>query len=128
MNDTITLPRSVVEKALAAFEHLVRRHYWLGTDYDDRAKSLRAALEQPQVEQETVGEAGSMPGTDGFTMACFRASDVPVGTKLYTRPQTKREPLTEADFYNIASNYFAAEWAQKLAVMMLKDHGIGGEE
>ena len=85
-------------------------------------------VEQPKGEQEPVGEAGSMPGTDGFTMACFRASDVPVGTKLYTHPQPQREPLTEADLYDIAGNYFADEWAQKQAVMMLKDHGIGGEE
>ena len=38
-----------------------------------------------------------------------------------------RQPLTEADLHNIASNYFADEWAQKQAVMMLKDHGIGGD-
>lgn len=30
-----------------------------------------------------VGEVGSMPGTSGFTMACFLAVDVPVGSKLY---------------------------------------------
>ena len=30
-----------------------------------------------------VGEADYMPGTTGFTMACFKADDVPVGTKLY---------------------------------------------
>jgi len=28
-----------------------------------------------------------MPGTDGFTMACFKATDVPIGTKLYASPQ-----------------------------------------
>lgn len=33
---------------------------------------------------EAVGEAGSMPGTAGFTIACFKASDVPIGTKLYS--------------------------------------------
>lgn len=53
-------------------------------------------VEQPQVEQEPVDEAAFMPGTTGFTMACFLASDVPVGTKLYTNPQPKREPLTDA--------------------------------
>lgn len=47
---------------------------------------------------------------------------------LYTHPQPNRQPLTEADLYNIAGNYFADEWAQKQAVMMLKDHGIGGEK
>jgi hypothetical protein len=39
-----------------------------------------------QSEQEPVGEAGSMPGTTGFTMACFPADTVPVGTKIYTHP------------------------------------------
>jgi hypothetical protein len=34
--------------------------------------------------QEPVGEVGTMPGTTGFTMACFKAESVPVGTKLYT--------------------------------------------
>lgn len=33
---------------------------------------------------EAVGEAGSMPGTTGFTMAAFEAEKVPIGTKLYT--------------------------------------------
>jgi hypothetical protein len=34
-----------------------------------------------------VGEAGSMPGTDGFTMGAFHADQVPVGTKLYVAPK-----------------------------------------
>jgi len=39
---------------------------------------------QPEGEApQAVGEAGPMPGTSGFTMACFKAADVPVGTKLY---------------------------------------------
>ena len=42
---------------------------------------------EAQAEQAVAGEAGTMPGTDGFTMACFKANDVPVGTPLYTRPQ-----------------------------------------
>ncbi|WP_457659545.1 hypothetical protein [Sinorhizobium medicae] len=45
-----------------------------------------AALDKPEAV-ETVGEAGEMPGSNGgFTMAVFKASDVPLGTKLYTRP------------------------------------------
>jgi hypothetical protein len=38
-----------------------------------------------------VGQAGAMPGTDGFTMACFKASDVPIGTPLYTAPTAALE-------------------------------------
>lgn len=33
---------------------------------------------------EVVGEAGSMPGSSGFTMAAFKADAVPIGTKLVT--------------------------------------------
>lgn len=45
-------------------------------------------LSQPATP-EPVGEAGTMPGTAGFTMACFHADKVPVGTKLYAdRPAT----------------------------------------
>ena len=33
---------------------------------------------------EVVGQAGSMPGTSGFTMAAFKAHEVPIGTDLVT--------------------------------------------
>lgn len=46
-----------------------------------------SALKHGIVPCRSVGEAGTMPGTSGFTMAVFNASDVPVGTKLYTEPQ-----------------------------------------
>lgn len=39
-----------------------------------------------QADAQPVGVAGNMPGTDGFTMACFKAADVPLGTSLYTHP------------------------------------------
>jgi len=38
------------------------------------------------VEASMVGIAGGMPGTSGFTMACFEAAKVPVGTHLYIQP------------------------------------------
>ena len=45
--------------------------------------ALRAKIESME-RQEPAGIAGSMPGTSGFTMACFSADEVPMGTKLYT--------------------------------------------
>ena len=160
MTDTITLPRSVVEQALEAFEQLVRQHYKVRTEFDDRAKELRSALEQPQVEQEPVAWMYHYTDSDGDlnTWSSLRdpkkihaheLSRLSAVTPLYThpqnlnckstqarlatlwgyeKPQPQREPLTEADLYDIAGNYFADEWAQKQAVMMLKDHGIGGEK
>lgn len=48
-------------------------------------------------EAQPVGEAGEMPGSNGgFTLAAFKASDVPVGTKLYTAPREAWKPDREA--------------------------------
>jgi len=52
----------------------------------DRILSALASSPSP-TGAEPVGESGTMPGTDGFTMACFKATDVPIGTKLYASPQ-----------------------------------------
>ena len=58
----------------------------LSAERDALREALAAyAAEQAQA-QEPVGEAHSMPGTGGFTMACFSAATVPVGTKLYDAP------------------------------------------
>lgn len=56
-------------------------------DYILLALNLQPAPAMP------VGEAGKMPGTDGFTMACFHAEDVPVGTKLYADPPQDEDLL-----------------------------------
>jgi hypothetical protein len=50
---------------------------------DAKAVLKGNAVQAEQAQAEPIGEVGTMPGTDGFTMACFKASEVPVGTKLY---------------------------------------------
>lgn len=52
-------------------------------EYAKQALARRAQPEGEAPQAEPVGEAGTMPGTAGFTMACFKATDVPIGTKLY---------------------------------------------
>lgn len=54
----------------------------LSLDYISQLARDIAALTKPGGES-FVGEAGTMPGTTGFTMAVFKAEDVPVGTRLY---------------------------------------------
>ena len=54
--------------------------------YQNRVRYLAALSASPLTEEQPVGEAGPMPGTTGFTMAAFKAADVPVGTKLYVAP------------------------------------------
>ena len=51
-------------------------------------------VKEAQAEAVPVGEAGAMPGTSGFTMACFEASRVPLGTKLYTAPPAALVPVS----------------------------------
>lgn len=119
--------------SLTGFAHRVVR-----ASYIYRAMLAAApqppVVEQPQGEQEMVGEAGSMPGTDGFTMACFRASDVPAGTKLYTHPQPPRQPLTDEQWLKL----WTGETGQRLKPgperyrllrrfrFAERAHGIGG--
>ena len=90
--------RKVIEGAAAEIEcmhaDLMRRG---GFPSDGKANPYAQALRELLAAhnagaQEPVGVAGTMPGTDGFTMAAFRAEDVPVGTSLYTHPQ----PMTDA--------------------------------
>lgn len=54
-------------------------------------------------ENDVIGIAGTMPGTDGFTMAAFLADNVPVGTELFIKPQESRwktgTPLVKKNDY-----------------------------
>lgn len=54
----------------------------LNTDFISQLARDIAALTKPGGES-FVGEVGTMPGTTAFTMAVFKAEDVPVGTRLY---------------------------------------------
>lgn len=58
--------------------------------YKNERDTLRAKIEQME-RQEPVGTTGGMPGTTGFTMACFHADKVPIGSKLYALPGAKGE-------------------------------------
>ena len=60
------------------------------SEWMDKCDALRTTIEQME-QQEPAGIAGSMPGTSGFTVACFSADEVPVGTKLYALPGAKGE-------------------------------------
>lgn len=58
--------------------------------YKNERDDLRARIAEME-KQEPVGTTGGMPGTTGFTMACFHADKVPIGTKLYALPGAKGE-------------------------------------
>lgn len=58
-------------------------------------------------KEQYVGTAIQMPGTSGFTMACFNASEVPVGTKLYVAAQSV--VLSDEDILRIAGIHYRPE-------------------
>lgn len=46
--------------------------------------NIASMMRKDDAASEPIGITERMPGAPGFTMACFKASDAPVGTKLYT--------------------------------------------
>ena len=56
----------------------------------DELNRLRAKIAEME-KQEPAGIAGPMPGTSGFTVTCFNADEVPMGTKLYALHGAKGE-------------------------------------
>ena len=95
----VTLPREVVEQALDALKYERTANNPLDWHHDKTMQALRAALEQPQVEQEPVGfvrqidieQIAKTPSDWGAMFGKVMGfNTVPV----YTHPQPKREPLT----------------------------------
>lgn len=70
---------------------------------------------------EAVGIVGSMPGTEGFTMACFKADEVPVGTPLYLHPQ----PAELAEQQGVALRYLTQ---RELDSIGSQAEGMDGEQ
>ena len=77
-------------------------------DAFDNARATIALLDADLARVvEPVGITSTMPGTTGFTMACFKAADVPAGTNIYATPQDAEAPeLLEAlkDAYPYVDN------------------------
>lgn len=80
----------VMSDLLSAAEK--ERESWKGLaqQFGNELDTVRAKVAEME-KQEPVGIAGPMPGTSGFTVACFSADEVTVGTNLYLAPGAKGE-------------------------------------
>ena len=122
---TITIPRSAVEQALAALKYEKDANNPLDWHHDRIMDSLRAALEQPQVEQEPVAwihKETRLLRLDGRKGGDF---DDKHWQPLYTRPQPPRQPLTDEQIdavYGDTVGYSYIEFARAIE----RAHGIGG--
>ena len=98
----VTLPREVVEQALESLLNEGNFRKLMKPLIEESIKQIKAALEQPQGEQPPTTEQSSAVGVIGWknhqpnsgTVVHWTTLMPPLGTKLYTHPQPKREPLT----------------------------------
>lgn len=155
--NTITLPRSVVEQALSTLEGWSNYDKWvwhesaLSTAKQNTAEivpTLRAALEQPQVEQEPVayyvmnGSAlfqlfRSKSQADALAYDLQKRHDLSGSlahfhvVPLYTHPQPKREPLTDEEIKIIDDGvhfHEAPDWSLRFARAIEAAHGVKGRK
>ena len=135
MTDTITLPRSVLEQAISTILELEYSNSTAVSDKmaRDSKAALRAALEQPQVEQEPVAwmwkfefDEGAAFSTKEPTISiCDGVEYVP----LYTHPHPKSEPLTLEQILQIKGQFAGTLDVQfdRFARAIERAHGIVGE-
>ena len=145
MTETITLPRSVVEQALEMLNRINAAdddRDFLTEDeavctimaIDELDAAIRAALERPQGEQEPICWVTGYYGGRCTVAPCNGATVLPVGMALYTRPQPKREPLTDEQIMQAVRHLYQSDYAAGMGFTGDLDvaraieaaHGIGG--
>jgi len=117
MSDTITLPRSVVEQALEAFADERAANNPLDWHHDKVMMALRAALEQQPTTGQSlilgvIGWKNHLPNSG--TVVHWTALMPPIGTKLYTHPQPKREPLTDDEHERLMRGRSTLDYARAI--------------
>ena len=135
----ITIDRSVLEQALEILDSLLpatTKDYfpaWLPQDAIDSLKcrdSVRAALEQPQVEQEPVAWLWSSGGNKSSLTFGGPNSNTPKDwdvQPLYTHPQP-RQPLTDEQIDALAVDDDLLPLSHlEFARAIERAHGIGGK-
>lgn len=90
--ETETDIRAACEEAGVGVDYLSIVKIW---PYRPISRLIEALARRIAAEREAVpvGITGEMPGSNGgFSMAVFKADDVPIGAKLYAAPP--KEPNT----------------------------------
>ena len=139
MTDKILIDRCVVQQALEAL--FMYKPMVTGVTFQhglDAMQALRAALEQQQVEQEPVAwlfqheETGLTELVDVQQVEWGFEKNNPRWQKIgpvYTRPQPKREPLTDEEIRKIGNSLSEEHrfHSRMFARAIERAHGIGGD-
>lgn len=130
----VTLPREVVTQLLDALEGCRVEYDYHGKPVDASDQDvinahtvLRAALGQPQGEQESVGKLISAP-YEGHIFIPY-GDRWPFNEDLYTHPQPKREPLTDEEIQTLQGtiNWYDVGCATAYGRAIEAAHGIGSK-
>lgn len=133
MTDTITLPRKVVKRVMDALYYTATtksKHPNQWKEEDAAMKELRAALEQPQGEQEPYGY---VYGNSFWEAKNPRITDDVrrLGKPLYTRPHPPRQPLTDDERQDVYAKAIKAidndpnlSWRDAIVFETERAHGI----
>ena len=102
----VTLPREVLEQSLNALDAGVKISP--NSVLHDR---LRAALEQPQIEQEPVAWIENLVGALSYNPYHEASRKLPEGVRfdLYTRPQPSREPMTDEEILKAVRHLYHSD-------------------
>lgn len=128
MTDKIQIDRSVVEQALEALDEadLLMEHRQNIELRRSARRALRAALEQPQVEQEPVAWYDGKKFYGSQAAASMNMANMAALAPLYAHPQPPRQPLTCNSCKGLGRVYRGCnEWA---ACVHCNTTGIGGEK
>ena len=139
----ILIDRAVLEQALEALNASMPHNSDIAEDWSSHIaarRALRAALEQPQGDQEpvawlkewsSVGNARTGMRRVDLTPECetWLANMFPTITPLYTHPQPKRQPLTDEQIRKIGTDLPEEHrfHSRMFARAIERAHGIGGE-
>jgi hypothetical protein len=134
MNEFVTLPREVVEKALAACERRQPFSWLMPEDLNQ----IREALEQPQGKQEPVAWTNpralkwdTHQSEKVVKLTSKAQPEYDFTVPLYIHSQPKREPLTDeqidACFPVQWEGEFYKPWRKVVARAIERAHGIGSK-
>lgn len=140
MTDKMLIDRSVVEQALEALKAAVSDDQPYIVKSKEAVATLRAALEQQQVEQEPVAWIYQNSNTDKeYLVWCKSEMGGRNWRPLYAHPQPPRQPLTDVQIQALADAHMEAfaqfvgagevwfEGEKEFARAIERAHGIIGE-
>lgn len=118
------MPEVVSADIMRIVRTIVRQEFADEEDINELRQAVKSLpLQNREPTYKKVGTAGFMPGTEGFTMCCFKSAEVPEGTPLYIGKQC--EPLKEKEIVDMFSfTRYEKQFVLNVVKRVEEYHGI----